>query len=240
MDKAKLIRKIPPEIVQFDFNPSEIKFTRTAKVRQRGSSSSSTGSPAGSTGSIFHGSAQSKIMLTNVVLTGGDTKARCDTLLSWMSPGGGLVGQVAGAAMSAATGGAINLASKLPTLTFQWGPPMAAFMYEVVVEGATVVYERFSSDGTPERAKVTLTLVEQPSLLGSIPTNPTSGGLPGRASHTISEGETLPGIATARYGRPGYWRAIASVNGIDDPFRIRPGQVVYLPGPGELADLRGA
>src|SRR5438874_5983467 len=122
MDRAKLICKMPPGAVYFDYNPNAVTFDRQPRTVQRGSASSNTGSPAGSTGSIFRGSPQSKITLEEVVLYGDDTKARCDQLLNWMSPAmSGLIG----AALSAL---GVNLASRLPTLTFQWGPPMAGFM----------------------------------------------------------------------------------------------------------------
>jgi nucleoid-associated protein YgaU len=45
----------------------------------------------------------------------------------------------------------------------------------------------------------------------------------------------LAGLATDTYGRPTAWRDIADANGIDDPFRVRPGRSVMLPPPDELA-----
>jgi nucleoid-associated protein YgaU len=97
-----------------------------------------------------------------------------------------------------------------------------------------VDYTRFTPMGIPIRAKVSLTMMEKPSLLGSLPMNPTSGGQPGRSAHAVSAGETLQSISFARYGTPALWRRIAEVNGIHDPTRVRPGTVVYLPNPDEL------
>jgi nucleoid-associated protein YgaU len=97
-----------------------------------------------------------------------------------------------------------------------------------------VNYTRFAPSGVPIRAEVDLTLQQQPSLLGMLSTNPTSGGMPGRRSHTMTSGESLAGIATARYGTPGRWREIAACNDIDDPLRVRAGDRVYLPNPEEL------
>jgi nucleoid-associated protein YgaU len=234
--RAQLICKIPPAVVEFDFNPKEIGMSRSANSSGRPSASAAGGKSAGSTGSIFKGSAQSTISIGPFVLQGGDTKARCDQLLQWMSPGGGLLGQVVGAALSAATGGAINLATKLPQLTFMWGPPAAAFMYECTLSSCDIKYKRFDTSGIPSRAEVTIKLTEQPSLLGSIPTNPTSGGLPGRHIHTVSDGENLQTISTATYGAPRYWRAIAAVNGIDDPMRVAAGTHLFLPNANELLE----
>ena len=236
---AVLRSLLPPGLVTFDFNPEKVTITRTATTTNRASASSNGGSPAGASGSIFRRAAAAQITLDKVIFHGGDTKSRCDQLLNWMSPGGGLLGAIAGAALSAATGGAINLASKLPTVTFQWGPPEVAFMYDVCVVGATISYTRFAPSGIPIRAEVTIRMQEQPSLLGTLPTNPTSGGLAGRRSHTVIAGESLAGIATARYGSPARWRELAECNGLEDPLRVRPGDRVYLPAPGELGTARG-
>jgi nucleoid-associated protein YgaU len=117
---------------------------------------------------------------------------------------------------------------------FQWGPPEIGFMYECNVTSATINYTRFATSGIPIRAVCAITLQEQPSPLGTLPTNPTSGGLPGRQSHTVTAGESLPGIAMSRYGTPGRWRAVAECNDVDDPLRVRPGDRLYLPNPDEL------
>ena len=71
-------------------------------------------------------------------------------------------------------------------------------------------------------------------------TNPTSGGRPGRARHMVTSDENLATIAQQAFGTPSAWRAIAEVNGIDDPNAIRPGDVVYLPGHEELSELERA
>jgi nucleoid-associated protein YgaU len=232
---AILRSTMPPGLVTFDLNPERVAMTRSANVTSRASASSNSGTPGGASGSIFRGATAAQITLSKVIFYGADTKMRCDQLLNWMTPGGGLLGAIAGAALSAATGGAINLASKLPLVTFQWGPPAIAFMYDVNVTKCSINYTRFAATGVPTRAEVDLTLQQQPSLLGVFSTNPTSGGQPGRRSHTVTEGESLAGIATARYGGPGRWREIAECNGIEDPLRVRAGDRVYLPNPDELA-----
>jgi nucleoid-associated protein YgaU len=232
---AMLRSMLPPGVVVFDINPERVSMTRSANVGSRASASSNTGSPGGASGSIFRRATAAQITMSRILFYGADTKSRCDQLLDWMTPGGGLLGAVAGAALSALTGGAINLASKLPLVTFQWGPPAIAFMYDVNVTRCTINYTRFAASGIPIRAEVDLTLQQQPSLLGILSTNPTSGGLPGRRSHTVTSDESLAGIATARYGSPGRWREIAACNRIEDPLRVRPGDRVYLPNPDEFA-----
>jgi nucleoid-associated protein YgaU len=228
---ATLTCAVPPSAVHFNLDPEQVVMARSASYTNRGSGSSNSGSPGGASGSIFKKSAAPMITLNKVIFYGPDTKPRCDTLMDWMSPGGGLMGAVAGAALSALTGGAINLTTKPPTVIFQWGP---MFLCETNVNMVNVVYNRFTKQGVPIRAELTIRLQQQPSLLGSLPTNPTSRGLPGRAAHTVSDGDSLARIATAKYGSPGRWRQLADRNGIDDPLRVRPGDKVYLPNPEEF------
>ncbi|MGC9671530.1 LysM peptidoglycan-binding domain-containing protein [Planosporangium sp. 12N6] len=235
---AILRSTMPPGVVTFDINPDSVRMSRSANVTSRASASPNSGAPAGASGSIFRRAAAAQIILSNVIFYGPDTKPRCDQLLNWMTPGGGLLGAIAGAALSAATGGAVNLAARLPLVTFQWGPPAVGFMYDVNVTACSVNYTRFAPSGIPVRAEVGMTLQQQPSLLGVLSTNPTSGGLPGRRAHTVTDGESLAAIATSRYGTPAAWRQIAACNGIEDPLRVRAGDRVYLPNPDEFGGER--
>ena len=213
-------------VVIFDFNPEAITMARQGQYGSR----ATPGATSGSSSSCYAQNVKnSKITLKQVTFEGMTTKLRCDTLLGWMSPGSvpNIVGMVAAIA-------GLNLTAEPPVLTFQWGPPMIGFMYSVIMTSCTVTYTRFTSAGIPVRAQIDLQLQEMPSLLGSLPMNPTSGGLPGRRAHTVGQGETLQSIATANYGTPALWRRIAEVNGIDDPARVRPGSTVYLPNQDEI------
>jgi hypothetical protein len=231
MAQATIISEMPPGVVKFDLNPDQILMSRQSSMGSYGSGSSNSGSPAGSSPSIFKKSTPPVLTLNRVTFFGGDTKSRCDQLMDWMSPGGGMLGALAGAALAAATG--LNLVTRPPKVIFQWGPP-SAFLVEANITAVNVTYNRFAADGTPVRAEVTIRLQQQPSLLGLLATNPTSAGLPGRKAHTVTAGDSLARIATDQYGSPGRWRQLAEANGIEDPLRIRPGDRVYLPNPEEL------
>ncbi|GGS37557.1 MULTISPECIES: LysM peptidoglycan-binding domain-containing protein [Actinokineospora] len=213
-----------PGVVPFDFNPEKISIRRSASYVSR-PNMHDLQEPAGGTATITRKVMAPEIVLSKVTFEGLTAKLRCDQLIRWMSPFSG----------PGATGiGGATLETTLPELIFQWGPPMVAFMYEVRLLNVAITFVRFDVTGIPLRAEVDLKLRQQPSALASLPTNPTSGGLPGRATHTVGDGETLTSIATARYGRPGLWRRIAEVNGITDPSRVRPGRTLYLPNPHEL------
>jgi nucleoid-associated protein YgaU len=160
------------------------------------------------------------------IMYGEDTKMRGDLLQAWTAPPTGLVTAIMG--LFGIT------ESNAPIVTFQWGPPMLGFMYDGLLTKADITYTRFHSSGIPIRAEANLVIKVQDNPLSSIPTNPTSGGLPGRRTHMVRESESLQSIAQHHYGRPGLWRKIAEINGIDNPQRVRPGTTVFLPGPGEI------
>jgi nucleoid-associated protein YgaU len=220
-----------PGFVPFDFNPEKITFTRTSTqgnipMPQR---ASATAPGSSNTSAGAHRPTKmvtSNIKLSNIIFEGPFTKLRCDTLLTWMNPKSGMLAMIPALRS--------NFTTAPATLTFQWGPPLVGFMYDVKITQCTVEYDRFSAIGIPLRATIGMTLQEIPSLLGSLPTNPTSGGLPGRRSHTVAAGESLQSIAKDNYGIPGLWRRIAEVNKIQDPARVRPGTQIYLPNQDEL------
>lgn len=221
----------PPNIglVLFDFNPEKITMSRgsrtaTVPTPPRSGAGAALGGRSQSSRTPTKALEGSTLKLSKVIFAGPMTKFFCDQLLTWMQPNAGFMAML----------GAGGFSSQPAKLTFQWGPPMIGFMIECKLTNVTVNYTRFSAIGIPLRAEVDLQLMETPTLLGTMPTNPTSGGLPGRRTHTVADGESLQSIATEKYGKPGLWRKIAEVNGINDPARVRPGTTLYLPNPEEL------
>lgn len=116
----------------------------------------------------------------------------------------------------------------LPVLQFSWGKcgPLGGNV-PVTLEKVTIHYERWDPTGVPISAKIDLKLVE---VIKKFPmTNPTSGGVSGRAMHTVQQGENLVQIANMAYGSPKAWRQVAEANNLDDPLRVRPGRTLTLP-----------
>lgn len=111
-----------------------------------------------------------------------------------------------------------------PTLQFQWGDGVH---FAGVLKQVSVQYLRFGPDGRPERATATINLQAVPD--DPKPTNPTSGGPPGRAAAQLGEGDTLSSLAQRHYGDPNLWRAIAISNDIADPSRVLVGTHLLLP-----------
>lgn len=223
--------------VVFDFNPLAIKIVHQHQRQpvnsgnsksnaskpgaSGGGGSSSSGGGGGSKQPLGHeeriaAAGPTTITLNNLIFTGSGTVDNCKTLLGWSYP-------------NIKDGSATN--AEMTQLTFTWGDKIN---YPVTMVSADVTYDRFSSSGNPIRATVVLSLRYE----GTTPpgTNPTSGGIPGRRRHILVSGENLQHIATANYGRPGAWRALAAANGIENPLAVQPGTVIYLPAAAELAD----
>ncbi|WP_027944732.1 LysM peptidoglycan-binding domain-containing protein [Amycolatopsis taiwanensis] len=116
-----------------------------------------------------------------------------------------------------------------PWVVFHWGglTGFTAYICSVAAK-----FTLFTPSGTPIRAVCTVTLEE---ISGETARqNPTSGGRTAREGHRLVAGDTLASIAQQAYGNPAAWREIAEANGIDNPFRLRPGTTLLLPAPEEL------
>ena len=113
-----------------------------------------------------------------------------------------------------------------PIVVFVWG---AAQPFVGVVKSVNATLTLFRPSGLPVRATCKVSLQEFDPPLGG--QNPTSGALRSTSSHQVRLGDSLASIAKEHYGDPTLWRAIASVNDIDDPFALRIGADLLIPAP---------
>jgi nucleoid-associated protein YgaU len=119
-----------------------------------------------------------------------------------------------------------------PFVVFGWG---SAVYFHAVLLQVDALYTLFRGDGTPIRAECSLVMEEIP--VPERRQNPTSGALAARRTHVLTEGETLPLVAFRELGDSNLWRALAEVNGIDDPLRLRPGASLLVPSLEEATAL---
>jgi nucleoid-associated protein YgaU len=121
-----------------------------------------------------------------------------------------------------------------PICTFFWGEnPFVggAFVgsaFRCVVETVSHEFTMFSTNGTPVRATVNLTLREYRSFeVQQIEANLKS---PDRTHvHVVARGDRLSALAERHYQSAATWRPIAEENGLDDPRRLRPGTILSIP-----------
>jgi Contractile injection system tube protein len=201
--------------IKFSINPERITVSHTFKTE-------------GATGNNFEDQIKSlgyiEISIDKVTFFGAGIQSDCETLIDWSCP----------APINIGLRGQQKYARRI-LLKFMWGTGLD---WEVYLRQVTINYVRFAPEtGMPIRAEVRLNLYR--SLSTPLPpTNPTSGGPPGRSAHVLDSSECLASLAAASYGRPGAWRRIAQANSIDDPLRVRPGTSVYLPEPGQPGGRR--
>jgi hypothetical protein len=121
-----------------------------------------------------------------------------------------------------------------PLVKFQWGNKQLENFKGMITE-LGINYTVFAKDGTPLQAKVDLTIVGADDVKKG--GNPTSHAIDMRRVHTVVEGETIASVAFDELGDPNYWRAIADVNDIDDPLRVRPGAALVIPSAADAARM---
>lgn len=112
--------------------------------------------------------------------------------------------------------------SQPPLCKFQWGSYLS---FTGVLTKVSQNFVMFKADGTPVRAKVTVTFGETPVTVQ--PQNPTTHTT-SRKIWVVHEGQTLDWIAYKEYGSAAHWRHIAETNDLADPKDLQPGQVLKL------------
>jgi hypothetical protein len=115
-----------------------------------------------------------------------------------------------------------------PNLRFSWG----SFAFDGTIDSLEETFEFFSAEGRPLRALLALTMSRQTIQLGFTEAGgPFARGPGTRPLTPVAAGATLQGLAAgAGVGLSGGagWQAVAAANGIEDPLRLQPGQLVDL------------
>jgi nucleoid-associated protein YgaU len=118
-----------------------------------------------------------------------------------------------------------------PYCVFHWGD---FHSFKAIVTSLNIRFTYFAGNGTPLRAKASVTFKQYEDEAVYGPQNPTSGTPNPHVVHHVTVGETLDRIAAARYGDANRWRMLAEANGVVDPFELEPGTALLIP------DLRAA
>jgi nucleoid-associated protein YgaU len=119
-----------------------------------------------------------------------------------------------------------------PIVVFSWG---SAKPFVAVVKSVTSSLTLFRPSGQPVRATCKVSMQEYPTDPSK--QNPSSGSVSSTRAHRVVLGDSLASIANTEYGAPTMWRAIATVNGLEDPFNLRLGRELLIPPPADAAVL---
>jgi phage protein U len=117
-----------------------------------------------------------------------------------------------------------------PKLELSWGKANkdVGFPFTCVLESLKQQFTLFDSDGTPVRAKVSVSFKEFELPKDEQQREPRRRSYP-EQTYTVREGETLSSIAAALWKDPLKWRELANANGIRNPRILKPGQSLLVP-----------
>jgi hypothetical protein len=122
-----------------------------------------------------------------------------------------------------------NQHARPPHVMFRWG---TFETFPAVITTLSQKFSLFLETGVPVRATLTLTLQEVPQQSTRNQTsgqNPTSRAAGARRVRTVQPGDTIDLIAAGELGESNDWRRLAEANNLDDPRRLRAGQVLLIP-----------
>jgi hypothetical protein len=202
----------PDGEMSFMFNPTEYRISQSIRLENSLDKTEPGGTSEYMGTSMMTVSMQ--LFFDDFASAKGDVTPKINKLLQWQQPDG---------------------ENPPPFVKFDWGNKAQLGDFQGVITSLNINYTVFAKDGTPLQAKVDLTL-EGPSKIKP-GANPTSHAVDMRRVHTVVEGETIQSVAYAELGDPNYWRAIADVNGIDDPLRVRPGAALVIPSVADAARI---
>ena len=209
MQKARLVDGAGT-IVDFQFNPETISFTKSADWSED-TSQSNTDAPIRQFVGTKPLELSLKLVLDDATGNGPSVSERVNRLLSWTNPGDD---------------------SDRPQpreLKFEWGDLQIGLnrFFQCHCQSVAVEYTLFTTQGRPTRANATVKLVGLPTR--KFGQNPTSGALRPLRSQALMPGDDLAVLAHRHYGTTRHWRALAELNGIDNPFRLPTGRELVMP-----------
>ncbi|OJF14199.1 CIS tube protein [Couchioplanes caeruleus] len=120
-----------------------------------------------------------------------------------------------------------------PRVEFRWG----VVRFVAVVERISQHLTMFRSDGTPVRAKLSVTFKQYTSIAEQL-RDPRRNSSDKTKRRVLEAHDSIWLMAAREYGESRFWRVIARANDVDDPRRIEPGRVLVLPplSPEEVSD----
>jgi nucleoid-associated protein YgaU len=120
-----------------------------------------------------------------------------------------------------------------PKVTLSWGQPapggaFAEFPFTGVLESLKQQFTLFLPDGTPVRAKLSVSFIQFSLTEEELKKNEQHSADKTKV-YRVRQGDTVSGIAALFYKDPSQWRHIARANDIDDPRTLETGRILQIP-----------
>jgi hypothetical protein len=118
-----------------------------------------------------------------------------------------------------------------PRCELSWArqnPTGSDFPFVGVLESVTQQFVLFLSNGTPVRAKLSVSFKEYIPPTQQEQEQPQTGSFPAQ-TYTVKAGDTLSAIASGLWNDPTLWRLLADENTIVNPRLLEPGRVLAVP-----------
>ncbi len=120
-----------------------------------------------------------------------------------------------------------------PKVTLSWGKEapggaFAEFPFTGVLESLKQQFTLFLPDGTPVRAKLSVSFIQFTLTEAELKKNEAHSADKTK-TYRVKQGDTVSGIAGLFYKDPSQWRHIALANDIDDPTHLTAGQILTIP-----------
>jgi hypothetical protein len=121
-----------------------------------------------------------------------------------------------------------SIKGRPPLVEFHWGNFIS---FKGVITDISQKYTLFRDDGTPVRATLDVSFLQAKEEERYPGQNPTTMGQPGYKRRVVRERDTIDWIAFDEYGDSAMWRFVAETNNLENPRRLKPGQVLAIAPP---------
>jgi nucleoid-associated protein YgaU len=212
VEKAKIVNLDTNDIIECLFNPNAYTFERSNTWTQKQVKGENVphlefggGSSATLTMQLF----------LDTSTTGGDVRATTEKIRKLMD-------------IDQNAKDMTTVKGRPPMVEFRWGQ---IWTFKAVITRLTENCTLFRDDGIPVRATLDVSFLQAKEQGVYAAQNPTTMGTSGYKRWVVKEGDSIDWIAFREYGNSAMWRYLADINNLDDPGKLRPGQVLVIAPP---------
>jgi nucleoid-associated protein YgaU len=212
VEKAKIVNLDTDEKIECLFNPNTYTFERSNTWTQKqvkGENVPNLEFGGGSSATL------SMQLFLDTSTTGGDVRKTTEKIRKLMD-------------IDENAKDMTTVKGRPPMVEFRWGQ---IWTFKAVITRLSENCTLFRDDGIPIRATLDVTFLQAKEQGVYAAQNPTTMGTSGYKRWVVKEGDSIDWIAYREYGNSAMWRYLADINNLDDPGRLRPGQILVIAPP---------